>query len=163
MRTTIVVVLGLLLAPGLAAAQRPGAQMERRMQLEQQIRRQFLRQLAVRLELSDAQQERIRAVLAEGAEARRSLAGESVELRRDLMRAVQDDDTPMSTFEGILERLESLRERERSIERREEESLSRVLDARQRAVFLMMRMQLNDRVRRMQMGPPGRIDGPGPG
>lgn len=143
----------LMLAPlGLPAQGPPAA--DRRSQLEQQVRRQFLMQVAERARLTDAQRAQVRAVLDEGAVARLQLAQESRDLRRDLMRAVRAEDTPMSAFEEILGRLEAIRERERALERREEERLATVLDARQRAMFLMMRMQLNDRIRRMQGHPP---------
>jgi septal ring factor EnvC (AmiA/AmiB activator) len=164
MRTTIVLTLLTLLMPCTVLAQEPEQQPDRRMQLEQQVRGQFLRQVAARLGLTDDQRERVRTVLAEGAESRRDLALESRGLRMDLMQAVRNEDTPMSEFQELLARLEAVRERERAIQREEEEALAGILDARQRAVFLMLRMQFNDRVRRMQMGPPPtRGGGPGPG
>lgn len=164
MRKAIVFTLLALLVPGVAAAQNQGQQPDRRMQLEQQVRRQFLTQVASRLGLTDEQREQVRAVLADGAESRRELAVESRDLRIDLMQAVRDEDTPMSEFQELLARLEAVREREQAIQREEEEALARTLDPRQRAIFLMLRMQFNDRVRRMQMGPPaGRGGGPGPG
>jgi hypothetical protein len=164
MRTTIVFTLLTLLMPCAVLAQEPEQQPDRRMQLEQQVRGQFLRQVAARLGLTDDQRERVRTVLAEGAESRRDLALESRGLRMDLMQAVRNEDTPMSEFQELLARLEAVREREWVIQREEEEALAGILDARQRAVFLMLRMQFNDRVRRMQMGPPStRGGGPGPG
>ncbi|NIP78217.1 MAG: hypothetical protein GWM90_03050, partial [Gemmatimonadetes bacterium] len=128
MRTTILVALIALLAPGPVVAQGQGRMQERRMQLEQQVRRQFLVQVARRLELNEEQREQVRAVLAEGAEARRDLARDSRDLRIDLMQAVRSEDTPMAEFQDLLVRLEGIRERERALERREEESLARVLD-----------------------------------
>jgi Spy/CpxP family protein refolding chaperone len=154
--------LVLVLAPAVLSGQGPPSP-DRRAELEQQVRQQFLRQVAQRARLTEAQRGQVREVLDEGAVARLELAYESRDLRRDLMQAVRDPDTPMDAYEDILARLEDIRERERALERQEEARLSEVLDARQRALFLMMRMQLNDRIRRMQgraptprgSGPPG--------
>ena len=146
-------VLILVVAPAGLDAQGPPTP-DRRNQLEQQVRRQFLRQVVQRARLTEEQREQVQTVLDEGAVARLELAQASRDLRRDLMQAVRDEDTPMSTYDQILGRLESIRERERALERREEERLATILDARQRALFLMMRMQLNDRIRRMQGHPP---------
>lgn len=143
---------------------------QRRMQLEQEVRRQFTEQVARRLELTETQRGALVGVLREGAESRQALAEESRALRRELMRAVRDEATPMATYEGLLERLDGIRDSERAIEEREKARLEEVLDARQRAAFLIMRMQFNERVRGMRgrpstMGPgsgdPPRRGGPG--
>jgi Spy/CpxP family protein refolding chaperone len=155
--------LTLVLAPIGLAAQGPPTP-DRRSQLEQQVRRQFLGQVVQRAALTDEQRDQVQEVLDEGAVARLELAQESRDLRRDLMEAVRDEDTPMATYEDILRRLEGIRERERTLERQEEQRLATVLDARQRALFLMMRMQLNDRIWRMQGRSPGfRGGGPSDG
>lgn len=167
-----VLVLALAMVPTAGTAQeegrrgmRPPAEaQQRRAELERQIRQQFLAQLAVRLDLTREQRGRLVEVLEEGAEARRVLAAESRQLRHDLMTAVRDEDAPMAVYEELLAGLREVRERERSLEEREATSLSAFLDARQQAMFLMMRMQLNERVRRMQgfgRGGPGGGGGAG--
>jgi Spy/CpxP family protein refolding chaperone len=161
MKTIRVVVLALMI-PGLVTAQGRGPDPDRRAQLEEQIRQRFLRSVADRLELTETQRERVREVMAEGAEARRELANDARALRMELLQAVRADTTPMTRFEAILERLESVRARETEIEQREDAALAEFLDARQRAVLIMMRMQFNDRVRRMR-GMPGRVPGGVPG
>ena len=121
--------------------------------------------MARRLELDDGQRDALVEILREGAEARQALALQSRELRHDLMQAVRAE-SELETFEALLKRLEGIRERERAIERQEEKRLESVLDARQRAMFLIMRRQFNDRVRGMRgRGParPGRPGGAGPG
>lgn len=166
MRPIWLMVLVLLAVPGPMVAQGQGmdeARQERREDLERQVRRQFMAQVAQRLQLTDEQREQVREVLAARAEDRRDLALESQALRIDLMQAVRDDDAEMSRFESILERLEAVRAREREIEQAEEEALAEILDPRQRAIFLMLRMQLNDRIRQMRgaRGGPGMGGGPG--
>ena len=162
MRAMWLVVLSLVVAPVPVMAQVRGDQ-ERRTELERQVRRQFLAQVAQRLQLTSDQREQVRAVLAERAEDRRDLALESQALRIELIQAVRDEDAPMSRFEAILEQLEALRSREREIEEQEEAALAEILDPRQRAVFLILRMQLNERIRQMR-GPGGMGGGPpGPG
>lgn len=151
---------GPLLAQG--GGQRQPEAMQRRAHLEEQVRQQFMEQVARRLELSEAQRQGMAEILGEGAEARRELAESSQALRRDLMRSVRDDATPMTTYERLLERLDAIREAERAIERREAERLGDVLNPRQRALFLMMRMQFNDRIRGMR-GPPQHRGGSGSG
>lgn len=168
MRGNRLVILGLtlLLVPGVAVAQGRGPDQDRRAELEQQFRHQFMAQVARRLNLTDEQRDRVRDVMADGMDARRDLALESEGLRIDLLQAVRDSTTEMSRFEEILGQLEDVRARELEIERREDAALAGVLDARQRAMFLMMRMQLNDRVRQMRgMRGPGAQGGPprGPG
>ena len=162
MRKWSIVVLGLaLLAPPAVAQQMPQSE-DRRAELEQQVRHRFMMQVARRLQLSEPQREGLMEVLREGAEARQELAEASRALRHDLMQAVRTDDTEMATYEAILARLQELRERERAIEQREEARLADVLDARQRALFLIMRMEFNERIRGMR-GPGGRGGGPGGG
>lgn len=161
-RLGVIVLVAVVMAwPAALEGQGPPGQ-NRRADLEQQVHRQFLRQVAQRADLSEEQHERVGAALQEGVRARRDLARQSRDLRHDLMTAVRGEDTPMSTYEGILRRLEAIRERERALELREEERLAAILDPRQRAIFLMMRMQFNDRIRRMQGGPGG-SDGSGRG
>lgn len=171
MRTVAMMVLALAalagpLAAPLAAQEGQEGQgraeaVERRMQLEQEVRQRFVRQVARRLQLTDPQREAFTTTLRQGAEARRELAEESRALRRELLTAVRDDAAPLSTYERLLERLQAIRESERRIERREEARLAEVLDARQRAVYLIMRMQFNDRVRGVRGPPAGRRPGGG--
>lgn len=159
----LVVLVVAMMVPAEAGAQGRVPDQERREALEQRIRGRFLAQVSQRLGLTEEQRSGVREVLAESAEARRDLVLESQALRIDLMQAVRDDDAEMSRFESILERLEAVRAREREIEQAEEAALAEILDPRQRAIFLMLRMQLNDRIRQMRgaRGGPGMGGGPG--
>lgn len=155
----IAIVLLVLLTPATGLAQGRGPDPDRRAELEQRVRQQFLRHVADRLDLTAEQRTRVREVLAEGAEARRDLALESQALRIDLIQAVRDDEAEMARFEAILERLEAIRAREREIAQQEEAALAEVLDPRQRAVFLLLRMEMNDRVRQLRRHGPGGMGG----
>ena len=163
MRAILLVMLTLM-TPAMVVAQGRGGDQDRRAELERQVRHRFLAQVVQRLELTEAQRERVREVMAEGAEARRDLALEAHALQIDLVQAVRDEETPMEEFEAILERLEAVRAREREIEQEEEAARAEFLDPRQRAVFLMMRMQFNDRIRQMRgmRGGPGGAGGSPP-
>jgi Spy/CpxP family protein refolding chaperone len=158
MRAWTIAVLMLGLAVG-AVAQEPSPD-PRRAELEQQVRRQFLSRVAQRLELTDDQRDRLVETMREGAESRQELARESRTLRHDLMQAVRSGSTEMETFQDILGRLDGIRDRERAIQEREEARLAEFLDPRQRAIFLVLRMQFNDRIRGMR-GPGPHRGGPG--
>jgi len=165
MKTLITTILGLVLLAAPVAGQgvgNPSAErMQRREQLERQVRHRFMEQVAERLQLSAAQRDTMAQVLEEGADARHALALESRAVRRSLMATVRNPDAPMQRYEVLLDRLNEVREGERALERREEARLARVLDPRQRALFLVMRMNFNERVRGMGGPPAGRGGGPG--
>jgi Spy/CpxP family protein refolding chaperone len=135
------------------------AAQERRAQLEQQVHRQFVVRAADRLGLDQDQRDRLHDVLSAGAEARRELAQESRQLRMELMRAVSAEGTAAATYQRLLDRTAELREREQLLARREDATLAEFLDARQRATFLVLRMQMTEQVRGMRGGRPGA--GPG--
>ncbi len=167
-RSLMVVVLAV--APAGAAAQgqgRPGQQRppaeQRRSALADQVHERFMGQVASRLGLTEEQRGKLDNVLAKGMEARRELAAESQALRMELMRAVRSDSAGEATYRGILDRVRAVRARERSIEDRESRELGSFLDARQQAMFLVMRMQFNDRIQRMRGGPAAGRGGGGPG
>lgn len=138
------------------------AMQQRRAQLEQQVRHQFLAQAAERMSLDASQRERLEVVLRRGAEARRALAQESRQLRIELLRNVADERTPIAAHQSLLDRMQELQSREQALERREAAALGEFLDARQQAQFLVLRMRMNERVRGMRgqrPGPP--VDRPG--
>jgi len=165
MRQTTVLILLLAVAaiPEAMEAQAPQrgdrqqveAGQERRAQLERQVRERFLTQVAERLQLDRTQQDRLADVLRGGAEARRELAQESRRVRMQLVRSVGAEDTSSATYQRLLDQMAVLREREHSLERREATALAEFLDARQQAQFMVLRMELNERVRGMRVGPQG--------
>lgn len=172
MRSSIAVLAALIAVSPLLAApvsgqtptrpdrQQMEAMQQRRAQLEQQVRRQFLAQVAERLALEEHQRARLEQVLDQGARERRALAHESAQLRVQLIRAVAEEDATLATYQELLDRRQELGGREQALERREAAALAEFLDARQQAQFLVLRMQLTERVRGMRGqgpggGPPG--------
>lgn len=159
MRTVWLMVVALLVAPVVLQAQVRGPDRDRRAELEQQVRRRFMAQIAQRLELTQEQREQIRDVLGESADARTDLALESQALRIDLMQAARDEDASMDRFQEILDRFDAVRSREWEIQQEEIAALGEILTPKQQAMFLFMRIQFNDRIREMRgRGGPG---GPG--
>jgi uncharacterized membrane protein len=163
-------VLGLAGASAPVAAQTPPrgdrprgeAMQERQAELEARVHQQFVAQAAQRLGLDAQQRERLHQVLRAGAEARRDLAQESRQLRAELVRAVRSEDASPATFQTLLDRMAALRDREQALARGEDATLAEFLDPRQRAMFLILRMQMSERVRGMRgdrprpgLGPPG--------
>lgn len=139
--------------------QRVEAAQERRAQLERQVRQRFMSQAAERLQLDPAQRDRLDELLRTGAEARRTLAQESRQVRMRLLRSVAAEDTAAATYQPLLDDLATLREREHALERREAAALAEFLDARQQAQFMVLRMQLNERVRGIRSGRAGERTG----
>jgi hypothetical protein len=169
--TILALVLTLMSMPTVSEAQTPPrgdrpraeAAQERRAQLEEQVNRQFMVRATERLGLDQRQQARLEQVLEEGMRSRRALAGESRQLRMELMQAVRSADTPPTTFERILARMATLREREQQLASREDAALAEFLDPRQRAMFLVLRMQMTEQVRGMRGARPGGPRNGGPG
>jgi chromosome segregation ATPase len=131
------------------------AAQERRAELERQVQLRFVDQATERLGLDPAQRERLAEVLNAGASDRRALARESRQLRTELTAAVRDADTPPAAFHRLLDRAARLRDREQALERQQDAALAEFLDGRQRAEFMVMRMQLNEQVRGIRGGRPG--------
>lgn len=129
---------------------------QRRAQLEQQVRSQFLDKVTERLSLDTGQRERLDGVLERGADARQALARESRQLRIQLIRTVAADDGALVTYQRLLDRMQELRAREHALEQQEAAALSDFLDARQHAQFLVLRMQLTEQVRGLRGEGPGR-------
>ena len=159
MRKTMLAVLLLAAAagPGPVLAQETGADMRgaRRARMEQEVRSRFLDQATQRLGLDAAQRARLDTVLAEGAEERRALARESMELRQRLMAAARDTATTAATFRALIRDLQGLSTRERALEAAEHERLGAFLTPRQHALFLIERARLMERVRDVRgRGPP---------
>jgi hypothetical protein len=152
---TLVVPAGLAEAQVQPRGERPQAEVgqDRRAELERQVRQRFLAQATQRLRLDAAQRTRLEEVLRRGAGERRALAQESRQLRMELVGAVQDLATPTTRYQQLLDRMDALRAREQALEQREAAALAEFLDPRQQAEFLVLRMQLNERVRGMGPGP----------
>ncbi len=108
------------------------------------------------LRLDGNERTRLERHVRQTGQQRRQLAQRSVELRRRLNFAVQDSATSDNDFAGLLTELEQLRAAENELWRNDQEALGRLLTPRQRAVFTLQFMQLNERIRELvqQRAPP---------
>jgi hypothetical protein len=147
----------LLLLPLPVSAQRgrgagpPGmgqqAQMRQRIALERQIVRRFVEQSGREMGLDAEQRTRLETILREGNDRRRDLAERGVELRRRLMLAIRDPDTPDTTFTNILESIDRLREEENAQWRADQDSIRDMFSPRQRALFTAGWLRLQETIR----------------
>jgi hypothetical protein len=150
-----------LFTPLVAAAQAvdrpaPPAQ-QRRLALEAQIFNRFMNKVSTDMQLDATGRGRLEQHLRQSGQQRRALAQRSAELRRSLVRAVRDPATPDAEIDRILTEFNQLRAREEALWSQDQEALSRLLNPRQRAVFMLQWMQFNERLRDlMQQRPAGR-------
>ncbi|MGH7477072.1 MAG: hypothetical protein ACRELD_12335 [Longimicrobiales bacterium] len=152
MRCLVGLPLLLLVLPSLAAAQaRPGAQQGlQRSRLEAQVLQRFASQAGARLGLAEPDRQRLGVVLRTHASRRAALASEARTLRRELGQALSSTRATDADFERILGGLERLREDELRLWREEQRSLAEFMGPRQRAGFLALRAQFNQRVIELQ-------------
>ena len=110
------------------------------------------------LRLDAAARGRLERHVRETGQQRRMLARQSVELRRRLNMAVQDSASSDAEINGLLTELEQLRARENELWKNDQDALGRMLTPRQRAVFTLQFMMLNERIRDLvqnRQPPPG--------
>lgn len=149
----MLLVLALLLGgPGLAEAQQPNPERRaaleaRRDSLEAAVLDRFVDQLSKELNLERDQRRAMERTLRIGAHRRRELARASQELRGEMIRALRTDGTTDSEFTRLLAQQESLRLRENDLWTREQDELARILDPRQRALFVIQWARFQDEVR----------------
>ncbi len=159
MRRWLPAALALALWAAPAGAQVPRGMQGRRAELMERIHERFVDEIAERLGLDEAQQERVSTILRETMERRRELARASMRVRLHFFAAVQDSGTATGELERLMTELRELREQEFGLANEEEEALSEVLTVRQLAEFLYLRHRFNQRVQELRgggrMGPPG--------
>lgn len=156
----VVAALVLTPAPGFAQAVIPGpppAQRglpmvagERRQELRQQVFVRFMDRASQRLALSAGQRARVEQVLLRSEGERAELARQAREVRRSLVLAGRDSGTPQQEYDRLLQRMTDLRAQELSLWEREQAELGQILNPRQRAQLLAMRLELFERVQRMR-------------
>jgi Spy/CpxP family protein refolding chaperone len=149
--------LVLLLLPALAEAQRPqgpgprpGAP-ARRAELESEILDRFMDRVAQEMKLDAAARQQLSEQLRANGERRRALARSAVQLRQQLVRAVEDSTSADADIQRLLGQLEQLRQQENDQWATEQQELARVLTPRQRAIFSLEWLRFNERVRGMMM------------
>lgn len=127
---------------------------QQRAQMRQRIEARFAQIVAERLSLDDAQQTRLRSVMAKGVERRRQLAQRGVALRREAAAALGDetDAAPAGarSADAILRDLSALRREELKLWEDEQNELASFLSADQRLRLLELRARFDQRVMEMR-------------
>jgi hypothetical protein len=155
MRRLIPVLALLVLAlPARAQAQGVPAESERRSQmdarrdsLERVVVQKFVERLERELRLDGEQRTAIERVLMASGLRRRQLMRESAMLRIGIGRAARNSATSDAEFTRLLNDHEALRTREHELWTREQEELSRILNPRQRAQFILAWAHFQDEMR----------------
>ncbi len=124
-----------------------GAQMRNRVMLERQIVSRFVEQSGREMGLSAEQRDRLETILRAGNDRRRDLAERGVELRRNLMMAIRNPATPDSTYVGILDSIERLRDQENAQWKADQDSIRDMFSPRQRALFTAGWLRLQETIR----------------
>jgi hypothetical protein len=142
--------IALIALPALVSAQRqqrPGPGPMRRQMLEAQVFDRFMNRVSTDMRLDADARSRLERHVRESGEQRRRLAQQTVQLRRQILAAVGDSATSDAEIARLLEELEQLRARENQLWRSDQDALSRILNPRQRAIFMLQFLQFNDRIR----------------
>ncbi len=177
MKRPISLLLALIVTVGVdgLAAQRGGPPQQgpgegRRARMEQMIRGRFDAMVRERLRLTDEQSQQLEDVLSGFREQRRGFMQNEQSTRRQLMNLGAEDEFTEEQATEALQGMLRLREEELRLFREEQEALVGVLSARQLLHFVVMREQLNQRIRSIRGGggrgmgpPPGRGPGAGAG
>jgi Spy/CpxP family protein refolding chaperone len=119
----------------------------RRAHLERMVLTRFLDRTAAQVGMSDTQRTRIEEILRAGAERNRDQRQQATRLRRELVLAVADDATSDAEFERLLAAIEQLRVEEQQAWQRDQDAIAAVLSPRQRAIFSVRWLELQENVR----------------
>lgn len=134
---------------GPPAVRRPTVPLQQRDALERQIIQRFVQRTGDEMELGQQGRSELERILRESNGRRRELVEAAQELRRELRRAIDDPATPDATFEALLDEAEALQREEHELFLRDQEEIGRTLTPRQRAVFMVRWIGLQERVQRM--------------
>jgi uncharacterized membrane protein len=99
---------------------------------------------------------RLEQHLQQSGQQRRQLSQRAVQLRRELMNAVRNEQTTDAEMDRLLKQFNQLRAEEEAQWVRDQESLARMLNPRQRAVFILQYMRFNEQIRDLLQQRPGR-------
>lgn len=151
-----------MLWPAVAGAQTQerGPPGQRRAALEAQIFNRFMNRVTTDMQLDAPGRARLEQHLRQSGQQRRELAQRTVTLRRNLVQAVRNPATPDAEIDRLLTEFNSLRAQEEALWSRDQDALGRVLNPRQRAIFVLQWIQFNERIRDLMQQRPG-ARGPG--
>lgn len=127
----------------------PVQSLQQRAALERQIIQRFVEQTSDEMALGQPGRNRLEQILQESNGRRRELVVASQGLRRRLRDAIRDPATPDAAFETLLREAEELQMREHELSRRDQEEIARALTPRQRAVFMVRWIGLQERIQEM--------------
>jgi Spy/CpxP family protein refolding chaperone len=146
-----------------ASAQRAEAPAARRQLLQQEVVERFLQRVSNRLGLDEAQRRQLVQVVRMHDAQRRELTRQARQLRQDLVRAANDASTPPGELDRVLARMGELRQRDLQLWRAEQADLARVLTPRQRAQFMVLRLDFFEMVQRARQAPGAPLQPNAPG
>ena len=157
MKILRLVVLMALFTPLAATAQvgRPGGPPPRQV-LERQIFERFMNRVSTDMRLDTQGRTRLEQHVRQSGQERRQLNQRAVQLRRELMNAVRNEQTTDAEMDRLLKQFNQLRAEEEALWVRDQESLARMLNPRQRAVFILQYMRFNEQIRDLLQQRPGR-------
>jgi hypothetical protein len=128
--------------------------LNRRATLERQILERFVDQSAAEMRLPRARRDRLERWLTESTAERQDLTARAGLLRQRLVEAVADPRTTDAQFEGILDDLDYLRQREYELWKRDQQELAQTLTPRQRAQFAIRLLRLQEMIDQQRGGSP---------
>lgn len=149
--------LALALPAGAMAQQRGGPPpvrkltppLQQRDALERRIIQRFVERTGDEMKLGERGRNELERILRESNGRRRELVAASRELRQRLRQAIDDPDTPDATFEALLDEAEGLQRQEHELFERDQEEIARTLTPRQRAVFMVRWIGLQEQVQEL--------------
>lgn len=154
MKTSWLLLCGLLMIPATVQAQHPAPGGARRQALQGEIVRRFMNNVTNQLQLDQGARSRLEQHLRASGEQRRVLAQRSAQLRREALDAVRDSAASEAEFRRLLDEMTALRLKEEELWKSDQEALGRILTPRQQVQFVFMWLRFNEQVREL-VRPPG--------
>jgi hypothetical protein len=160
LRLSVLIALFPLAASAQGLPGRPGGPPPRQA-LERQIFDRFMNRVSNDMRLDTHGRNRLEEHVRQSGQQRRQLNQRAVQLRRELMNAVRNEATSDAEMDRLLKQFNQLRAEEETLWVRDQEALSRMLNPRQRAIFILQWMRFNEQIRDLLQQRPGRGEGPG--
>lgn len=128
---------------------RPTPQLQQRDALERQIIQRFVQRTGDEMQLGAEGRDELERILRDSNTRRRELVAASRDLRLRLRQAIDDPNTPDAKFEALLDEAQALQRQEHELFEQDQDELARTLTARQRAVFMVRWIGLQEQVQEM--------------